>query len=240
MGKRGPKPAGEFEDKSAVFSTRIRADTRAWLEQTGKASGRSLSQQIEFLLRRARDEDGKIEQAFGSRRNYALMRLIASTAETIATTKGRQKLDWLDDPYRFTQVQQAINAVLDAIRPPGKIEAHGPKLQGKIAASEALREIQIADGSLPPSASVRRHVAGKIKADLGSVVERARIYGRTPDENWEEAEAASQFVPLYRALVATLERGEEPTMDELQKLDQHAASIEHIQKRAKARRRKTS
>ena len=43
MGKRpGPKPRGEFEDKSAVVSTRIRADTRDWLEETRKESGRSM------------------------------------------------------------------------------------------------------------------------------------------------------------------------------------------------------
>ena len=78
MGKRpGPTPRGEFEDKSAVFSTRIRADTRDWLEETSKESDRSLSQQVEYLLRRAREEDGKIEKAFGSRRNYALMRTIS-------------------------------------------------------------------------------------------------------------------------------------------------------------------
>src|SRR6476469_6290763 len=117
MGRRpGPKPRGEFEDKSKVFTTRIRADTREWLEQSAKANKLSLSQQVERLLRRAWDEDRYIEKAFGSRRNFALMRLIAATAETIATTKGRKKGDWLDDPYRFAMVQQAINAVLDAIR----------------------------------------------------------------------------------------------------------------------------
>ena len=240
MAKRpGPKPRGEFEDKSAVFSTRIRADTRDWLEETRKESGRSMSQQVEHLLRRAREEDGKIEKAFGGRRNYALMRIISAVAETITTTKERAKGDWLDDPYRFDQVQQAVNAVLDAIRPAGEIgEAPGPKLQGKIAAYEALREIQIADGSLPPKAGARKHVAGKIKADLGDVVERAQVYGRTPDETRQEAEAGSRFAPLFRTVESKLEREEKPTAAELQELNQSAEAIERIQRRVKAQRKK--
>ena len=88
MGRRpGPKPRGEFEDKSKVFTTRIRADTREWLEQSAKANKLSLSQQVERLLRRAWDEDRYIEKAFGSRRNFALMRLIAATAETIGSRR---------------------------------------------------------------------------------------------------------------------------------------------------------
>jgi hypothetical protein len=235
MGRRGPQPRGEFEDKSAVFSTRIRADTRAWLEETRKASGRSLSQQVEFLLRRARDEDGKIEQAFGSRRTYALMRLIASVAEVILTTKGRKGLDWLDDPYRFGQVQQAINAVLDAIRPNGKIGGEtGSRMQGQVTAAETLREVQIADSSLPLTSTRRQHVSGKIKADLGEVVERAQVFGRTPEETRQEAEAARQFAPLYRKL----DRGEKLTVAERRELDRSTAVIERIQKRARKRRSK--
>jgi hypothetical protein len=129
--------------------------------------------------------------------------------------------------------------VLDAIRPAGEIgETPGPRLQGKIAAYEALREIQIADGSLPPQASARKHVAGKIKADLGDVVERAQVYGRTPDETRREAEAGSRFAPLWRTVESKLERGEKPTAAERQELNQYAEAIGHIQQRAKARRGK--
>ena len=60
MAKAGRKPKGEYSGKSAVFSTRIRPDTRDALWQAAKASGRTLSQEVEFRLRRSIDEDGEL------------------------------------------------------------------------------------------------------------------------------------------------------------------------------------
>ena len=82
---------------------------------------------------------------------------------------------------------------MPSARPARSVKPPAPSFKARSPPHEALREIQIADGSLPPNASTRKHVAGKIKVDLGDVVERAQIYGRTPDETRQEAEAGSPF-----------------------------------------------
>lgn len=116
MGKRGPPPRGVFTDKSAVLSTRIRPDTRAAIQAAADASGRSLSQEIEMRLRRSLDFDVKIADAFGDRRFYALMRIVATAMSLIEnpTNKGKS---FLDDPYSFDQAVHTVNAVLSAFRP---------------------------------------------------------------------------------------------------------------------------
>ena len=43
MGRRGPKPKGEYVDKSATLSTRISAELRAQLEGAVRSSGLKLS-----------------------------------------------------------------------------------------------------------------------------------------------------------------------------------------------------
>jgi hypothetical protein len=183
MGKRGPKPKGEYSDKSRVLSTRIRADTRARLEAAAKATGRSLSQEIERRLRQSFDEDGTIERAFGSRRNYALMRLISSVIETLCNPDNYEA-DWVDDPYLFDQSLRAVNQVLEAIRPAGKIpklsdpvlEAIKP-LQVSEKVGHAFDAIQRVDPNTPlQHASARQKLAIRLKDDLGPLADRPQVF----------------------------------------------------------------
>jgi hypothetical protein len=51
--RRGPKPKGPFEDKRRTLTTRITESTRNKLDDAAKASGRSLSQEIEHRLGRS-------------------------------------------------------------------------------------------------------------------------------------------------------------------------------------------
>lgn len=51
MGKRGSVAKGEYQDKSAVLSTRITADLRKMLESSVKKSGLTISREVEHRLR---------------------------------------------------------------------------------------------------------------------------------------------------------------------------------------------
>src|ERR1700730_15886030 len=177
---KGPAPRGEYAGKSSVFSTRIRPDLRQKLEQGAKQSGRSLSQEIEHRLRRSFVEDEKISDAFGDRRTYLIMKMIAMGIN-LPQMKEEPDVSWLDDPYYFDLSIGTALAILEAIRPKGEIklpeneivalvtearaEGTAPSLWGKV-----LR----ADPALPiTKGSNLQHWFAMAKADLGNIPERA-------------------------------------------------------------------
>src|SRR5436190_20191158 len=110
MGK-GPRPKGEYAGKSSVFSTRIRPDLRKNLERAAKASGRSLSQEVEHRLRRSFVEDEKVAEAFGDRRTYRLMRLMSDAIQLSQNEENDGH--WLDDPFRFRIALAAMRSVVE-------------------------------------------------------------------------------------------------------------------------------
>jgi hypothetical protein len=176
MGKRGPVPKGEYAGKSQVLSTRIRPDTREKLEEAARNSGRSLSQEIEHRLRRTFIDDDRIENAFGSRRNYALMRLIGAMVEASAKAMinpdDPDATDWTTDAYLFEQVYQATKLIFEAMRPPGQVQASF-RTQGLGHAALLLRIIKNADAMLPlDKGTAKQHRAAIIKSDLGELVDR--------------------------------------------------------------------
>ncbi|MBM2711677.1 hypothetical protein JQK88_10505 [Mesorhizobium caraganae] len=185
MGKRGPAPKGEYENKSNVLSTRIRSDTRANLVSAAKASGRSLSQEIEHRLRRTFIDDARIEDAFGGRRNYLLMRMVALAAETAFRFAGKnENSNWLDEPIAFDAAVKMINEVLSAIRPDGPVDSEDNwDEEGRADLARAYSDItwsdvQKADPTLPldtPIENAREALFdGMLKADLGPLVNRPR------------------------------------------------------------------
>jgi hypothetical protein len=115
---KGPRPKGEYVGKSSVFSTRIRPDLRKRLEVAAKTSGRSLSQEVEHRLRRSFVEDDKIADAFGDRRTFRLMRMIAD-AIRLAEPNGAEAGDWLNNPFDFQIALGAALSVLEAVAPEG-------------------------------------------------------------------------------------------------------------------------
>ena len=133
-GKRGPVPRGSYHNKSRVLSTRIREDTRLALEEAAAHSGRSLSQEIEHRLRRSFDQDEKVIIKYGSRRNYAVLRLIANLME-LNSERGEDghPKEWLDSPYAFWQLVSALSIVFSELAPPEP---------GKPAADQAQHEAE--------------------------------------------------------------------------------------------------
>jgi hypothetical protein len=190
MGKRGPKAKGEFTDKSAVLSTRISAELRAALEKEVAAKpGLTLSREIEHRLRRSFDDDKIANEGFGTRRNRALMKIIALTMQT-ASRPDKFDAEWLDDPWLFHQTLQRINLVLLAIRPAGAVAPPiDPELRFELEqvdpmerASQMWDFIQKADSSLPLRADPANRVFNRLKVDLGEVVQRPKIVEGTVEE----------------------------------------------------------
>jgi hypothetical protein len=215
MARRGLPPRGEYINKSNVLSTRIREDTRHALEQAAQANKRSLSQEIEFRLRRSLADDVVVTDRFGSRTNYALLRTIACIMDLYPTVDG--STSWLDDPFTFERTKRTIVHVLEAFRPPGELkppqgfEWIGPEdlafAQSGRDAAVLLTAIKDAE---PPSPALKvdDHPLSKapyIKADLASRMERIgkgehRIVAGTADdfrraaEEMRREEAAQQPV----------------------------------------------
>jgi len=186
MSKRGPTPKGEYAGKSQVLSTRIRPDTREALRSAAKASGRSLSQEIEYRLRRGFERDEKINDLFGSRRNYKLLQAVALCTELAIDPDDTDSLDkdWLDSPAKFEIARQMILKILDAYRPTGPVPKLSPfaELGASDTPASLLHAIQNADASLPLGASEKEHRLNAMKADLGDVAMRPTFFSGTADE----------------------------------------------------------
>jgi hypothetical protein len=199
-GKRGPVPRGAYHNKSRVLSTRIREDTRTALEQAASESGKSLSQEIEHRLRRSFDQDERVILKYGTRRNYAVLRIIASLMESFHKP-GRENVDWLDDPEAFQQLVRAVNVVLRELAPADAVGESQTDLQegdqlhkfsdnllrspmrGTLRARALLGSIHNADPALPVPPDAK-DPSPFIRSDLGSVAER--IANRPIEETLRE------------------------------------------------------
>lgn len=162
MARRGPVPRGEYVNKSRVLSTRIKEDTRAALEDAAAESGRSLSQEIEHRLRKSFDDDLRISDRFGSRENYAVIRLLVSLFEK--APNGSKS--WLDDPDNFNHVLASITSVLNALRPPGAPEepTETDLFLADINSARLADDMAAADAMVPPDDP---NPMNHIKSDLG-------------------------------------------------------------------------
>lgn len=204
MGKRGPAAKGEFGDKSAVLSTRISADLRAALEKSVAQSGLTLSREIEHRLRRSFDDDKMADEGFGTRRNRALMKMIALSMQT-AWHPDKPDAEWLDDRWLFHQTLQRINLILMAIRPPGPVEPPAdPELRQKLEQVDAMERasdmwhfIQRADASLPLRADPADRVFNRLKADLGEVAQRPEIVQTTAEVASETARVVAGDIEKF-------------------------------------------
>jgi hypothetical protein len=185
----GRKPQGDIAGKSAAFATRIKPETRRWLEAQAKKSGLSLSQAAEHVfdreMRRASDAE---------RRNRALGQSIARLAEGIERDTGKS---WLDDPFTGQALRCAIDALIFHFAPPleqvstvppAVAEASGKMLPeiaaryrtpaglGHIVATHLITEIELSarptrinEWSLPITFNASADELKQIGSDLGLV-----------------------------------------------------------------------
>lgn len=168
MGKRGPKPKGEYAGKSSVLSTTITPDLRAKLEEAVSQSGLTISREVEHRLRWSFEEDSKIATAFGSKRDYAVMKMCWLAIEIAKAD------NWLDDASKFQVARSAIDSVLDLFegklkKPPGgPVTAAVRDASGRAAVLELLEVMADLDPSKSLSEMSRREqIAVRIRDGLG-------------------------------------------------------------------------
>ena len=96
MGKRGPKPRGEFEGKTETFTTRITPKMREALETEARRHGRSISQEVERRLHDSFD-NSDMSRPERDAPTYALLRLFTQARWSIEFGTGKHWLDLLAD-----------------------------------------------------------------------------------------------------------------------------------------------
>ena len=175
MAKRGRRPKGEYPEKKRVFASRIREDTWEMLQRAAARSGRSVSQEFEFRLRRSLDDDEKIESAFGDLKTFGLMKLAAQAVKSMCDVKNL-KIHWTADVTTFDEALEVITRTLKGFRPhvltATNLVTRSPEL-GTPALVEISREIQATDPARALSKTNKRERALlRLRNELGDLVDR--------------------------------------------------------------------
>ena len=144
---KGPK--SEFPGKTTVFSTRIRPDLRQKLDQAVQRNGLTISDEVARRLNRTFLEDERINDLFGDRRTFMLMRLMADAIHFDGLNTR-----WLDDPVEFEKALSAALRILEAIQPESPFPADAPpalavQVRGHRDARVIWQAVKRADPSLP-------------------------------------------------------------------------------------------
>jgi hypothetical protein len=182
MGKRGPAPQGEYggkNDRTAVFSTRLRPETRSRLAAAAKASRRSLSQELEHRLRRTFSEDDSDVKLYGNEQTAAVVNLIGATIKSAsATESAKSKYDWLKEQWLFDDVMDAIRHVLLWFRPDGDSGLRRITVGSATErVDQLIDEIRASDPALPiTKGSARQHAMARLKEKLGDLVTARNPY----------------------------------------------------------------
>jgi hypothetical protein len=173
MARRGRRPKGEYPEKKRVFASRIREDTWEMLQQAATKSGRSVSQEFEFRLRRSLDDDEKIESAFGDLKTFGLMKLAAQAVKSMCDLNNL-KVHWTANVTAFDEALEVITRTLKGFRPltATNLVTARPEL-GQPALVEIVREIQAADPTRPlGKVSKRERAMLRLQSELGDLVDR--------------------------------------------------------------------
>ena len=127
--RRSARKAGE----RATLSLRVTAELFAKLDAEAKGKGRALSNEAEIRLERSFENERVAEyfsEAYFGRELSALLEVIGRAMRDAGTHaaswSARANLgspNWLENPFGFAIAVEAATRVLDAIRPPAKIEA---------------------------------------------------------------------------------------------------------------------
>jgi hypothetical protein len=158
------------------LKVRMKEPLRAQLELAAKAHGVSLNSEIVDRLERS---ERQIEDVFGGRDVYGIMRVIAAAIHETGSTAGfftTGSLDgargWLRNPWAYDQAVQAALRVFEALKPDGdpsppKDQKHMENL-GRGFASGILNEI--ARGEARTSQTAAR--TEELRGELGPLAER--------------------------------------------------------------------
>ena len=201
MGKRGPAPKGEYVGQTAVLSTRLTPDLRRRLEvEVEQKPNNTISREVERRLRASFVQDDAIIDAFGSRENYALMRVISMVLE-LWQNPSDLTADWRQDPTAYDQVCKKVMNVLKAMRPEGEASKLS-EIEQVLADASAkehpvlvLRQVQGADTAISLTDTKQKRVLSTIKGDLGDMIDRPQFFRGTAEQMRAEADRLDQANP---------------------------------------------
>src|SRR2546423_7379603 len=92
MAKAGRKPKGNYASKGATMSARLTVNTRRRLDCAAKASGNSVSEEVERRLIASFDKDEvQTIRSFGHPQTYALLRLAAEAIKQVEEIAGHNR-----------------------------------------------------------------------------------------------------------------------------------------------------
>lgn len=128
--KRGRPPLKAAERRRHVLSIRLRDENRKKLEELAALSERSVSEEVEVRLERSFQSQSLrrevLEMMFGQR-GAALAFMIGLAAREIGAAIGPDGPEnawdvgnWIDDPTAFDEIAQAINTIVEGLRPEGE------------------------------------------------------------------------------------------------------------------------
>jgi hypothetical protein len=169
------RKAGELRPVMA----RIPEGLRRRLARAASAVPRSMNAEMVHRLQRSFDDDQRLEEVWGSREVYGLMRIIAEAIQRTGQSAGFYSTrtvegaeGWLTQPWAYDQAKQAAMRVLEALRPPGDPTAPAPELStlGRGFASGVLNDIARGTPRVINPDNVER--LDELRSDLGSLAER--------------------------------------------------------------------
>ncbi len=173
-GKPGKKPQGPFADKSRTMTTRITEGTRERLEQAARASGRSLSQEIERRLDRSFIADDYLNVFC---RDHRTAEFVRGIQEIIALLEKHTGKSVWRDYETFLAFRAAVAGNLPRYRPE-RSEAFIARTKKCLAESEDAKNAWLEQwgGFFPkpgaPPRPLPKLVPGQMAAALGHAVEQ--------------------------------------------------------------------
>jgi hypothetical protein len=176
---KGRPPVAPDARRSKNFTFRSRAALHQKLGMAAKASGRSISEEIEYRLERSFENERRVYEVFGDRDVYGIMRVIGAAIHEAGSAAGfyaTHSLDgaagWLRQPWAYDQAVKAAMRVFDALRPegdPSPPEQLEHQNLGRGFASGILNEIARGKARITPDNVARTE---ELRRELGPLAER--------------------------------------------------------------------
>lgn len=172
-GKVGRPALTPDKGKRAAIGLRTTPELKERLERIAAATGRSLSQEIEFRLERSLQEDDALRREFGDERTQRILRIMAQAAAAIEDQHGKKWHEDWDTYYAVLASWQRITQLWHPTAPDPLIDGIGKadaKLDKAARALPALRA--------PVNAAAEQMMLHAIKEDPLLNIRRFLAYAR--------------------------------------------------------------
>jgi hypothetical protein len=165
----------KHQKKVNVINFRVSDDLKKTLEKAAAASGRPVSAEIEFQLRRSLFD-------WGTGPTHALMALIGKNIDNLMRLKGGSTR-WWTDPHLFALAAESVRANFDMWRPQGQPPADIDSTIIDFVRQSMLREVEQADLTKPfEKQTAHEKWLAKVREDLGPLALQPLTWGKSAAE----------------------------------------------------------